>query len=110
MSEVKFFELRDAMTFMPVMAVRPDSEFVEDRYLLARAGFQAPRDYVLLIPLERNDWTWDHHVWRSRTLAVAHEHLLKFWDETPTGSVIDVEFLLGLRDVPKLSERVDYPL
>lgn len=108
-SEVKFFEVRDAGTFMPVLGLRPIPKSAADLYLCHRAGFVGAR-VVCLIPLERKDWTWDPHKWPSRTLSVAHEYIQRFWSTLPSGSVIDVEFILGITKTPKQSESVEWPL
>lgn len=109
MSEVKFFEVRDAGTFMPVMAVRPIPQSAGDLYLCHRAGFVGAR-VVCLFPLEKDNWTWDPHKWSSRTLTVAHEYITKFWSTIPSGGVVDVEFILGITTEPKQSESVEWPL
>ena len=108
----KTFEIRDAATFIPVLAVKlePGNEF--DRYLLARAGFgvkaETQAEYVLLCALVgRSECNYDPHKWSgtARTYPVAHEYILEHFDHLPTGSVVDVEFILGLADAPKESER-----
>ncbi|KKK79355.1 hypothetical protein LCGC14_2834310, partial [marine sediment metagenome] len=53
MMETKFFELRDAGTFIPVLCVQLDSRGEAERYLLARAGYgQTSKDhrtYILMM-------------------------------------------------------------
>lgn len=110
MNEVKFFEVRDAATFMPVMAVRCNTSDGMERFLLGRAGFQKPEEYVFLVPLEKETWAYDCYRWGSRTLQVAHEWLNANWAAARSGSVIDVEFIIGLRGTPKVSERYEEPI
>jgi hypothetical protein len=110
--EAKTLEVRDSMTFIPVLAVRlwPNNE--EDCYLLSRAGYgrteadQIGGDYVLLTRLDGGLCYYDPLMWGNRTLGCAHAYIRNFWDELKTGQVIDVEFILGETDTPKESERV----
>jgi len=39
-------------------------------------------------------------------MTVVHLHLEKHFEELPSGSVIDVEFILGETAQPKISERL----
>lgn len=112
----KTFELRDRGTFIPILAVRlqPDNE--GDRYLLARAGFgltpEEQARYVHLVEIAGgagkcscDPYDWD----RSRTKQVAHAHIIEHFDALESGSVVDVEFILGLTGEPKRSERETAP-
>lgn len=104
----KLFELRDKGTFVPVIATRLEPTGEAERYLLARTGYgsnkDAQRQYVMLWKLEGGPATYDVYDWRSRTLQVAHDHILKHFDELKAGQVIDVEYLLGESEQPKESE------
>lgn len=52
---------------------------------------------------------YDPYSWGpSRTLRVVHGHIIQHWDELKSGDVIDVEFLLGERPEPKVSEQVTH--
>jgi len=120
---VKAFEVRDAGTFIPVMAIKmiptqQGGRFEQERYLLARAGYGPdPRadPCVVLCRMEcagvdRNA-TYDPYSWGyswggvARTYQVAHEYILKHFDDLFSGDVIDVQFILGEAQEPKLSER-----
>lgn len=117
---VKLFEIRDSATFMPVMAVRlsvangevGQADLREFR-LLRRAGYSAEQieqdshqePYVILCKLDGVEAQYDPYAWsRSRTLPVAHGHIIAHWDELESGSVIDVQYLLGESTEPKKSE------
>lgn len=107
----KLFELRDEGTFIPVIAVQLNPRNEQERYLCARSGYgrtpEAQRGYVLLAPLQGGHrLTYDPfgHESRGRTVRTAHQYIIEHFDELDTGSVIDVEVLLGLRAEPKLSE------
>lgn len=106
----KTFEIRDAATFIPVLAIRLDPGNEADRYLLARAGYSRDpgqqSEYVMLCGLNGGCdlATSDPYDWPNRTRQVAHNHIAVHFDALDSGAVIDVEFILGLRDTPKVSE------
>jgi hypothetical protein len=111
MMEAKTIEVRDAMTFIPVLAVNLKPGNLDDRYLLARAGYSPhPEEqarYVILIRIEGKmaahydpiDWSSD-----TRTMPTAHQYLIDHWDDVESGDIVDVQFILGETDEPKVSE------
>lgn len=111
----KTVEVRDRATFIPMLAIklRPDCE--ADRYLLSRAGFGSTLDrqseYVMLVGLDggKDGAACDPYDWPggARTRTVAHDWIIKHFDEIESGAVVDVEYILGERDTPKVSERED---
>jgi hypothetical protein len=110
--EVKTIEIRDSGTFIPAVAVRlSDVGAVNspDHYLLRRAGFALDGGDVFLCHLTANRGTSDPYDWRGRrTMQCAHLTLCDRWDEFPSGSVLDVQFIIGETAAPKESERVVY--
>lgn len=107
----KILEIRDRGTFMPIMATRLEPTCEADRYLLARAGYgQEAKNQSSYIFVQRLDGgvgrgssdPYEHG--GARTLTVAHDHLIKHFDECFSGAVIDVEFILGESAKPKESE------
>ncbi len=105
--QVKTFEIRDRATFIPMLAVKLKSDGnSRDEYLLRRAGLDSDGSYhIALFNLNRGDGLMDYYKWgTARTLPVAHEYIEKHFDRLETGSVIDVEFILGETTEPKLSE------
>lgn len=105
----KLFEVRDSMTFIPVAAIHLLPAGDAERYLLSRAGFGQTIDeqdqYILVVWLAENRVEADPAAWGSRTLGIAHRHILDNWADLQTGDVIDVEFIVGERPRPKRSER-----
>src|SRR5690348_9121417 len=99
--KTKTFEIRDRGTFMPMIAVKLTSDDCEaDRYLLRRSGLNHQDSYqILFFDLNKGYGYLDKYNWPGspmvRTLFVAHEYIEKHFDELETGSVIDVEFILG---------------
>lgn len=115
--EVKVFEIRDRGTLIPVMAVRLAGRTEAERWLLERGGFSGPcaepdatEPYIVLAKLIPDiEAQYDPHSWQmknARTMPVAHLHLLTHWHQIASGDVVDVEFLLGERAEPKVSERL----
>ena len=109
----KTFEVRDAGTFIPALAVKLEPGCEADRYLLARAGFGTAPDtqkkYVFLCRLNGGPGYgggYDPHAWpgSTRTLSVAHKYIIEHFDALESGAVVDVEFILGLKPEPKRSE------
>ena len=122
----KIIEIRDSGTFIPALAVRLGSPNERERYLLARSGFghtmEDQSDYVVLCKINGGEpcsahidpFTWGQN---PRTMFVAHMYLLNRhqelnpererhdgFDALPQGAVVDVEYILGLRDTPKEPE------
>lgn len=102
---VKLFEIRDSMTFIPVMAIRVSGA---DGYLMRRAGFQSPMVYVVKLATE--ECQYDPYSWSNRTMKTAHLHIAEHFDELVDGQVVDVEFILGESSSPKVSEQHTVPL
>lgn len=113
--ESKLFELRDTGTFLPVIAIRLEPTNVEDRYLLAITGYglkiESQRKYILMGKLSTANLKCspnEHEGYPTvRTLPMAHQHILKHWEELKSGDVIDVEFILGETKEPKVSQRLE---
>lgn len=114
----KTFEIRDAGTFIPMLAVKLNPGCEADRYLLARAGYgRSPDDqatYVLLCQINGGGGKCysDIYDWGgpATTYPVAHDYIIKNFDILESGSVICTETIRGLRSTPKTSERFEAPL
>lgn len=118
----KALEIRDAATFIPVLAVdmnpsnpRPQSQasWESQRYLLRRCGYACDgRPNVIVTRLDGSGRaTNDPYAWPNnpRTFRVAHDWIIGHWDSLRDGDVVDVEFILGLTSEPKKSERLTIP-
>jgi len=106
MKRVKFLEVRDIATFIPMIAIDCSlTGNLSEDYLLERAGYGEHR-CILFTRLDggRNA-EYDPYEWRNRTYAVAHQHIIDNWDELTSGDVIDVEFILRETKEKKRSER-----
>lgn len=107
--QAKALEIRDSMTFIPALAVNINPMNAEQRYLMRRVGY--PCDGFPNVILTRlageGQATNDPYAWpNSRTMAVAHNYIIDNWDALKDGDVVDVEFILGEKDKPAISERL----
>ena len=106
--DTKLFEVRDRGTFIPVIAtlmIPVGTEADAEAFLLKRAGFDFDSAFVLLARLEGGDALYDPFGWVNRTMRTAHIYIQDNWDALRSGDVVDVEFILGERPAPKISER-----
>lgn len=100
----KVFEIRDSGTFIAALAVDINSDNDAQHYLMRRCGYQCDgRPNVILTTLNGSGLaTNDPYEWGGRTLTVAHIHIIKHWHSLRDGDVIDVEFILGETEKPKV--------
>lgn len=114
---IKLVEIRDRATFIPAIAIRLTFRNERERYLLRRAGYaseqivpdSAMEPYILLSKLDGVRAEYDPYNWGNRTMATAHAHLIQAWDSIASGDVIDVQFILGETQTPKVSEQESHP-
>ena len=112
----KTIEVRDRATFIPMLATRLDPTNEADRYLFALSGYgvsiEDQKKYVLLAQINGGNGktSCDPYDWANRTLTTAHSWLIDHFDEIESGAVVDVQFILGETDNPKVSEAVQEPL
>ena len=112
--EVKCLEIRDAGTFIPVICIRPVPDNEAQRYLLRRDGYRGDGNErcIIMIDAQCRGCSYDPDHWPhdGRTKPNAHNYIAEHWSELKDGDVIDVEFILGERGAPKVSERATAPL
>ena len=121
----KIVEIRDSGTFIPALAVRLGSTDKLERCLLARSGYglnlEDQTKYIVLCKINGGEPCKAHidpHAWgrNPHTMFIAHMYLLnrlgelqifnkqhEGFDSLSQGHLIDVEYILGSRDTPKLS-------
>jgi len=111
--ETKLIEVRDAGTFLPVVAIRTMPANGAERYLLARLGYgiheEDQAQYVLLARLSSDtEMRYDPYRWPgdTRTMPVAHQYIIDHWPELETGAVVDVQYILGETATAKTPERL----
>lgn len=111
--KTKTFEVRDRMTFIPVLAVKLDPTCEAERYLLARSGYGRLPDeqskYILLVKLSGGNGParCDPFEWDGRTMRAAHTFIEVHFDEMETGEVVDAEFILGEKKEPAISDALE---
>jgi hypothetical protein len=112
--EVKCLEIRDSMTFIPVICIRPAPESPAQRYLLRRDGYcgDDSESCIIMIDAQCRGVAYDCYDWTkgSRTHRVAHNYIAEHWHELADGDVIDVQFILGETSEKKISESVSAPV
>lgn len=107
--ESKCLEIRDEGTCIPVICIRPVAENEGQRYLLNRDGYSLQPDdpIIIMIDAQCRGAAYDPYEWTGyRTKRIAHIHIMEHWSELSDGDVIDVQFIIGERDRPKLSEKL----
>lgn len=113
--EVKLIEIRDSATFIPAMAIRLSARASDpEMYLFRRAGYSLEQlsllpdyePYVILLKLDGVEANYDPYSWnRGRTMSLAHSYIIHHWSKIQSGDVVDVQFILGETQEPKVSER-----
>ena len=108
--ESKVFELRDRITFIPILAIKMiENSSSKQRYLLRRGGYTPTGNSVMITSLYGNKMaTANPFDWDDRTFSVAHHYILKNFDKLKDGDVVDVEFILGEVGKPKKSEEEEF--
>lgn len=119
----KAIQIRDAGTNIPAVAARFSPSIPAEERIVRRAGFYHWEGYVLLTKLDPLETHYDAYKWgfSTRTMKIAHlaiagEYTEEWcrniglvysrmeaydWDHLVSGQVVDVEWLLGVRDTPK---------
>ena len=110
----KIFEVRDRATLIPTIAICIDTFQFDKKintvgdFLVNRAGYEGYNVRVstlkdLQFKKSWKEWNYD----LGRTLPEAHKWLATEYNfiNSCSGDVIDVEYILGEVDKPKVSER-----
>lgn len=108
--KTKIIEIRDSGTMITALCVNMNPEGPEQRYYLRRLGYPCDGEPNIMLTHAAGNGTQatnDPYAQRNRTWQVAHQYIIEHWAELRDGSVVDVEFILGLRAEPKISERLD---
>ena len=85
--------------------MNPDNDV--QRAYMRRLGYPcegAPNIAITHLAANGTSFWNDPYVWGGRTYPVAHKYIYEHWDELEDGSVVDVQFILGERATPKVSE------
>ena len=103
----KCLEIRDEGTFIPVICIHPVAENDAQWWLLRRDGYSgdAGETCIIMIDAQCRGCAYDPYEWRSRTHKVAHNYIRENWHSLKDGDVVDVQFINGETEAPKISER-----
>lgn len=109
----KILEIRDRMTYTPVLAISTDGESPEQAYHLRTAGYASDGHTIIVVRLTDCRASCDPYGWDelgARTMPNAHKYIGEHFEELKDGDVIDVEFILGETATKKNSERFICPI
>lgn len=106
--DMRFLEVRDDGTTIPVLAMRMTGTTRAQKGILLRGGF-ASGHTIVVMALSSQAATADLYDWPTlgfgqRTMQTAHHFIERHFDTLRDGDVVDVEFLLGEREAPKVPE------
>ena len=99
---IKFFEVRDRATCVPVLAIRTEADGPVEAAFLGREGH--PRDGVIMVRLADGRGCVDPYDWGDRTHAVAHAYIIDAFEHLLDGQVVDVRVILGEAATPAAPE------
>ena len=94
----KLFEVRDRMTFIPVMATSIKFSDEKELFLLGQAGYYGDAlNLILVCQLGSGRTEYEEYAWvnQGRTMPAAHRFIQEHFDLLQTGDVIDVREVLG---------------
>lgn len=104
--KIKLLEIRDEATLIIAFCVdmNPDNEF--QRKALRRYGYPCDGRPNILITHATGGQRADNdpYAWGGRTYPVAHKYIIQNWETLNEGDVVDVSFILGETQAPKVSE------
>jgi len=108
---IKTLEIRDAGTFIGVLAIRPWSDDPVQRFYFHRHGYQSEWPAIIVTRLSDSKSANDPYDWpgltgNTRTMREAHLYIDQHFNELRDGDVVDVEFILGETETKKVSERL----
>ena len=96
---MKFLEIRDRATYIPVVAVPLTPNDRAAQRLLRSAGWSTSAivcgSIIMVSRLDSGDGKINPFGWGGRTMPVAHDYIQQHYSELVDGDVIDVEFILG---------------
>ena len=103
----KLFELRDRMTFIPIVCIDCRRHYDDvSNFLLGRSGYGYTHSVLMTALAGGRKAHSDPYDWADRTYQTAHLYIIEHWDELTSGQVIDVEYISGETPTMKVSERL----
>jgi hypothetical protein len=98
MKQIKFFEVRDFATCIPMCAVAVEVPAgpSRERAILRRAGWNEDRGiYMFHLGENMGGVTYDPYEWCDRTRKAVHIYIRERWDDLQDGDLLDVRVILG---------------
>lgn len=96
--QIKFFEVRDHMTTIPMCAVAVEVPAGPSREhaILRRAGWNHERGiYMFHLGQDGMKVCFDPYTWGDRTRKTVHLYIKENWDNLVDGQLLDVRVILG---------------
>ena len=105
--ETKLIEIRDVGTMILALCVDMNPANDAQRWGLGRYGYPCNGEPNIMITHATGSRkaSNDPYFWGDRTFATAHFYILDNWHKLKDGDVVDVEFIRGETNKPKVSER-----
>ena len=113
--QTKLFEIRDRLTYIPVLCVKPGrgvSSSAESK-MWQTSGYgnlKEQAEYVLMYTIDSDSapfkGNYGAYAWHDRTSETAHQYIIDNWYSLDSGSVVDVEYILGETISPKISHNI----
>jgi len=106
------------MTFIPVICFRLMPENEAERYLLAVSGYglrdEVQGRYISMAGLREMEFHFNPKEQPGypevRTKWMAHQYICQHWDELKSGDVVDIEYISGEAQEPKIAQRLEPPM
>jgi hypothetical protein len=98
----KTIEVRDGVTFIPMLVIKLCPSNDADQYLFSKVGYGNSKDLcILLVNLDDTIANYDPHGWKDTTRQTVHLWLIKHFDKIESGAVIDIRFILRVTNESK---------
>ena len=101
---IKFLEVRDEATCIPVMAIQMlGGNGIQCKYLW-REGYPLDGSAIILMRLSDQEAHLEPSYWSGRTMPAAHSDILSRFNSLSEGEVIDVRVFLKEQENPVEAE------
>ena len=101
---IKFLEIRDEATCIPVMAIQMLGDSGIQYKYLWREGYPLDGSSIVLMRLSDQEAHIDPFDWSGRTMPAAHSDILSRFSLLSDGQVIDVRVFLKEQENPVEAE------
>lgn len=104
--EAKMLAVMDTCTRIPLIAFKVSPNTMKEGIMLERHGFTInPHQYTFFYDLNSGTCSYDPYKMNDfHTLTPACRHIERNWDSVKSGDLIDVEYMRGDTDAPRIWE------